>query len=148
MNNPDISPVSLIKRLLVIVYDLFLLVACLFIAEIIPIILNHGEAISIDNGVLIYYVVHPAYLLLVGFVFFGWFWTHGGQTLGMKTWKIQIQTSDGQQMNWSKSAIRFMAAIFSWGVCGLGFLWSLFDNQKRTWHDIISGTQLIQLPKK
>jgi uncharacterized RDD family membrane protein YckC len=31
---------------------------------------------------------------------------------------------------------------------GLGFIWSLFDKQKRSWHDIYSDTQLVQVPKR
>jgi len=31
---------------------------------------------------------------------------------------------------------------------GLGFIWSLFDKQKRSWHDIYSDTQLVRIPKQ
>lgn len=139
---------SLFKRFAAIIYDLFLLAALLFIAEILPVSLNHGVAISEASGVFIYYFVHPMYLLLVCFVFFGWFWTHGGQTLGMKTWRLQLQTLDGGNISWSVAGVRFLAAIVSWMVFGLGFIWSLFDSRKRTWHDMMSGTMLIQLEKK
>ena len=142
------TPVSLFKRLMAIIYDLFLLAAVLFISEIVPVVLNHGDAISKQNGPLIFYFLHPVYLLLISYVFLGWFWVHGGQTLGMKTWRIQLKTSTGENLNWQMAATRFIVAIISWCVLGLGFFWSLFDERKRTWHDIASGTVMVQLAKK
>ncbi len=44
--------------------------------------------------------------------------------------------------------LRFMVAIASWLCAGLGFFWSLFDKQKRTWHDIYSNTHVGADPEK
>ena len=142
----DIKPASLFKRFAAIIYDMFLLAALLFLAEIIPFAL-YGDAITRDNSPFFIYLLNQFYLLVVSFLFFGWFWTHGGQTLGMKTWRLILQTSDGHNLNWSQAGLRFIAAILSWIVLGLGFIWSLIDKDKRTWHDIISATVLIQLEK-
>lgn len=143
----EYTPAGLFKRLMAIVYDVFLLAAILFLAQIIPFALT-GDAITRENSPLIVYLLNQIYLLTVSFVFFGWFWVHGGQTLGMKTWKIQLVTRNGEIPNWSVSAIRFIAAIISWLPLGLGFFWALFDKKKRTWHDLMSGTVIAQLEKK
>ncbi|HEX5637224.1 MAG TPA: RDD family protein [Gammaproteobacteria bacterium] len=136
---------GLMKRIMAIIYDLFLLAALLFIAEMLPVALNHGAAISRDNGLLVFYLLHPLYILLVCFLFFGWFWTHGGQTLGMKTWKLRIVSLDGKPVSWQQAGLRFVAALFSWTCGGLGFIWSLIDKDKRCWHDMASSTKLIKL---
>ena len=133
------------KRLLAVIYDVFLLAALLFIAEILPVALNHGTAISQDNGLLVFYVLHPLYLLIVCFAFLGWFWTHGGQTLGMKTWKLRIVSLQGSQVSWQQAGLRFVVALLSWLCGGLGFIWSLFDKDKRCWHDMASATKIIKL---
>jgi uncharacterized RDD family membrane protein YckC len=31
---------------------------------------------------------------------------------------------------------------------GLGFLWVLYDRDKLAWHDRLSGTRLVRLPKE
>lgn len=139
------SPAGLGKRLLAIIYDLFLLAAWLFIAEILPVALNHGNAISRDNGLIVFYLLHPLYLLIMCFAFLGWFWTHGGQTLGMKTWKLKLISLQGGNMSWRQAGLRFVTALFSWLCGGLGFIWSLFDKEKRCWHDILSETRMISL---
>lgn len=145
MNDTQFETAGLGKRLMAIIYDSFLLLALLFIAEILPVALNHGEAVSRDNGMLVFYLLHPLYLLSVVFVFFGWFWTHGGQTLGMKTWKLKLLTLDNSEMNWQQAGIRYVMALVSWCCCGLGFFWIGFDRQKRSWHDMASGTKIIRL---
>ena len=83
----------------------------------------------------------------IGLFFYGWFWTHGGQTLGMRVWRLQVRRLDGAQLRWPIAVLRYSAAWFSLMILGLGFLWSLLDGQRRTWHDLLSGTEMVQLPK-
>ena len=147
MNNTNTHPssfpnVGLIRRLMAIFYDLFLLTAILFLATAIVNATNQGEAI--DHSML--YTLFLRLLLAVLIVlYFGWFWTHGGQTLGMKTWKIKLIANDSQNINWKQVLIREITAVISWLCVGLGFAWSIFDKQKRSWHDITSNTRLIDL---
>jgi uncharacterized RDD family membrane protein YckC len=143
----DNTPAGLGKRLLAIIYDLFLLAALLFVAEILPVVLNHGIAISRDNGLLVFYVIHPLYLLIVCFGFLGWFWTHGGQTLGMKTWRLKIVSLQGGAISWRQAGLRYVSALLSWLCAGLGFAWSLFDKDKRCWHDRVSATKMVCISK-
>jgi len=133
---------GLIRRLLAIVYDLFLLIALLFVATAIVMVFNQGNAIERGQALYPFYI---AYLVTISFIFYGWFWTHGGQTLGMKTWKIRLQRVDGKAVTWPLALIRFITAILSWSAAGAGFFWSLFSPQKRTWHDIASRSVLIDL---
>jgi len=141
---PDNEPryAGLTRRLLAIVYDLFLLIAVLFIATALAMVFNRGQAIEPGQAIYPFYI---AYLLIVSFGFYGWFWTHGGQTLGMRTWKIRLQRSNGGPLDWPHAAIRFVTAAISWSAAGLGFLWSLFDNQQRCWHDLASDSVVIDL---
>jgi uncharacterized RDD family membrane protein YckC len=145
MNDISPQPASLFKRFAAIVYDLFLLAALLFIAEILIVALNHGEAIPADNLLAVF--LHRFYLLLVCYGFFGWFWTRSGQTLGMRTWHLRVENENGAAINWQQAGIRFLVSLISWLALGLGFFWSLFDKQKRTWHDMASHTRLVQLPR-
>jgi uncharacterized RDD family membrane protein YckC len=80
-------------------------------------------------------------------MFYAWFWTHGGQTLGMKTWRVRVETLDGKAISYQQTLIRATVAILSAGLLGLGFLWSLFDKEKRTWHDMVSKSRLVAVIK-
>ena len=87
-------------------------------------------------------------LLFVLFGFFAKFWTWSGQTLGMQVWCIRVQNADGSAISLWQALLRFVVSIASWLCLGLGFFWSLFDKQKRSWHDMYSSSQLVQIPKK
>lgn len=163
----NIKYVGLVRRLMAIMYDLFLLLALLFIATSAVMVFNQGNAIAPGHPLYAFYVTC---LLIISFCFYGWFWTHGGQTLGMKTWKMKLQQSNAQSITWPLALIRFTTTIISllvivwavkyasdrsltmtiWPVAGIGlagisFFWSLFDPQRRTWHDIASNCVLVDL---
>jgi uncharacterized RDD family membrane protein YckC len=133
---------GLLRRLLAAFYDALLLLALFFVASAIMTGFNDDKAIQ---------PVQPLswlltlLLIMISFLFYGWFWTHGGQTLGMKSWKMRLTQNDGSAVTWPIALIRFVTAILSWAALGLGFLWSLFDSRNRTWHDIASATELHDL---
>lgn len=154
---PEISnylPVPLFKRLISILYDQLLVIAIFMLFGIVVNILttfifNGGNAITEDHP---YYLLNRILLLLTFFIssfsFYCWFWTHGGQTLGMKTWKLLLLTEDGTTISMKQATKRYFGALLSWSLFGLGFLWSLFDDKKRCWHDFFSDSYLVQIEKK
>ncbi len=134
----SLPPVGLLRRLAAIFYDSLLLFSVLFFATGLFIAL-----ISADSS------THPVlqiYLLIVSFFYFAGFWRRGGQTLGMMAWQIQVQSLEGQTVTWWQIVRRFVMAILSWSIFGLGFFWALWDKKGRTWHDWASGTRLVRRP--
>jgi uncharacterized RDD family membrane protein YckC len=129
---------NLFKRLIAIIYDLLLLFAVLFFAAIPPVVLIEDVAS---------HYLFSIYLYLITFFFYGWFWTHGGQTLGLRAWRLKVISKNEERVTWKQALIRYLAACLSWILFGTGFLWALFDGQKQTLHDHASKTQLIRLPK-
>ena len=136
---------GLFRRLFAIFYDCFLLIAILFIVSAIATALNQGKAV--EPGDALYPLLVFA-ILGLSYLYFAWFWIHGGQSLGMKTWHLQLQANDNSNISWKTTVIRFVSAIFSWGFFGLGFLWAFFDKKNRCWHDLISKTVLIDLKNR
>lgn len=87
-------------------------------------------------------------LLLSSFTFYGWFWTHGGATLGMQSWRLRAVRSDGQTMTWLDAFKRYcFAAVFNL-IAGIGLLWCLFDKEKNAIQDHLSDTRVIFIPKE
>jgi uncharacterized RDD family membrane protein YckC len=87
------------------------------------------------------------YVAACPFLFYGWFWTHGGQTLGMRAWRIKALQVNGEPMTWRRSIVRVMAAHLSLLVLGLGYLWMLVDRERLTWHDRLSDSRLVLLTR-
>ena len=138
-NAPNQLHVSLARRLGAIFYDLLILLTLLILSSLIlSFLFNIHPAHPL-------FFVYQGCIYTISFLFYGWFWTHGGQTLGMKTWKFKITAVDGTNVNWIMALVRFIVAIISWLPLGLGYIWSIFDRNKRTWHDIASKTQLVRV---
>jgi uncharacterized RDD family membrane protein YckC len=140
-HSPETSKrVGLARRLASIIYDALLLAAVVFIAA------APTAALNLEPGSLGSYLL-LLYVLLVAFLFLGWFWTHGGQTLGMKTWRLRLERMDGTPIDWGDAGLRFATAMLSWAALGLGFVWSVFHPERLTWHDIVSRTRLVPVRK-
>lgn len=135
----DTRPASLVKRLLAMLYDLMLILAVWMVTGFAAVGLNNGEAVE---GPLF-----NASIFCITFLFFGFFWTRNGQTLGMQAWRLRVQTLDGYRLSWNRSLLRFMLSIVSWIPLGLGYLWILFSDERLAWHDKWSESCIVQLPK-
>jgi len=128
------------RRLAALVYDLMLLAAVLFMATLAIYVLRGGRPVA--PGTLWFQLTLGA----VAAVFFTWFWTHGGQTLGMRAWSLRLVDRQGQPIGWPKALGRFFAALLSAAPAGLGFWWAAVDRDGLCWHDRLSGTKLLRVP--
>ncbi len=144
---PGPRHISLWRRLAAIFYDSLVLVCLIFVAWLpVPLVPDHLWPDWIAQGWRL------AYLFLLIYSFFGWFWCHGGQTLGMKAWRIRLEdatpTPNGfTPIGWKQAFLRLTAALVSWTAAGLGFLWSLVDRDQRTWHDMVSHSRLVHVSR-
>lgn len=74
-------------------------------------------------------------------------WRRGGQTLGMRPWRLRLAGVEGTAPGWSTLWTRYAIATLSLLLGGLGFWWAWFDREKLTWHDRATGTRLVRLPR-
>lgn len=155
---------TIYKRLLAATYDSFLLLGTTFIATALTLPFNKGEVEANQK------IFMSLYLLSVIYIFYGWFWTHGGQTLGMRSWKQQLVSIDKTAITWQQSFIRFITGLPAWLLffIGLilwikpsiaetltfippsvitltGFAWVLIDNKNGNWRDKLSKSHVIDL---
>ena len=140
-DTPQLPHCGLLRRFAAILYDAMLLFGVLALAAMVPLLFTGGEALKGNNP------IYTTYMFIVTFTFYAWFWTHGGQTLGMRVWRIRVQSIDGKPISLWQALLRFIIAMASWAVLGLGFFWSLVDKDKMTWHDRYSMTVLVIVPK-
>ncbi|MES2819341.1 MAG: RDD family protein [Pseudomonadota bacterium] len=149
----DFPSAGLVRRLAACFYDFLLCLALLLVLTLVYKGIQMGiygeaqlKALS-DAGALDGDPLLSTLLFMSLFGFFAKFWTHGGQTLGMQVWNIRVQNADGSVISLWQALLRFLVAIPSWLCLGLGFLWMLWDEDKRTWHDRYSDSRVVQLPK-
>jgi uncharacterized RDD family membrane protein YckC len=88
--------------------------------------------------------LYGAGLALTWFLYLGWCWRRGGMTMGMRAWRVRIETLEGGTPGWGACLVRFLVSLLSGAALCAGFLWSLGDRERRCWHDIASGTRLLR----
>jgi uncharacterized RDD family membrane protein YckC len=138
-------PASLWLRLAAAVYDLFPL-AALWMLSAALFLLACGGHVDVAHPPFAYRIALRACLLAVTAAYFVVSWSRGGQTIGMRAWRVRVIAHDGGALPWPRALLRFALALLSSAALGLGFLWCLIDRQQRSWHDIASGSVLVRQP--
>jgi len=127
------------RRLACAVYDLLLAVAVLLIATF-PFVFVFGDATQGWRRHLL-----QAWLVAAAGTYFVFFWTRGGQTLPMKTWRIAVvRAADGGPVRLFQAVHRYLLAVLSTLALGAGFAWAWFDRDRQFLHDRLAGTALVE----
>lgn len=139
-------------RLLALVYDLFpvlalwLLVSAMFTVGFT--VLGHHD--PHDNirpfSLLAWLLWFACWLVTAAYALVSW--GKGGQTLGMRPWRLRVVDAGGGAPSWRALWLRFLVGHASLLLGGLGFWWAWFDRDRLAWHDRASGTRLLRMPKR
>ncbi len=124
-----------------IFYDAMLIIALFFLATALLLPFTNGEAIQAP-------ILFPLYLLSISFIFLAWFWTHGGQTLGMQAWNLHLISDTKKKITWYQALTRFLTALISWLPLGLGIFWCLWQKEGKTWQDLNSKSTIVLIKKE
>ena len=137
---------SLLRHLTSMIYDALLVIALVFVVYGVAL----GAVVQLSDGEQ--EVIGPqlgqGLIVLSVYGFFCAFWLKDGQTLGMQAWRIRLVCIDGGKLSLWRAVLRCGGAALSFACLGLGYLWKLVDRNGRYWHDYISGTELVLLPKR
>ena len=82
---------------------------------------------------------------VVPLVYFVWFWSKKGATPGKLAVGIQVIRRDGNLPTAGQSFVRALGYIVSSLFFCLGFLWMLWETEKRTWHDMMADTLVVRI---
>jgi len=158
----DLTAPSLRRRLASFLYEGVLLFGVLVIADYL------FASLTQQRHALVRREAGMAFLFLVLAIYFAWFWSHGGQTLAMKTWHIRVVDREGRPLTQARALLRYLAAwlwflpplaVASWvGVQRLGgagmfvllagyvFAYAAtarLHPSRQLPHDLIAGTRLV-----
>lgn len=131
-------PAHLGWRLLSLIYDALPMIAILFFSSIILLAVNGGKPATPGTlwaffTVLVYWSIVGAYAVFS--------WHRGGQTMGMRPWRLLVVSKDGANASIKALCLRYAIASLSGGLV---LIWCLFDSQKRGLHDLASGTLMVR----
>ncbi|MCE7031200.1 RDD family protein [Lysobacter sp. GX 14042] len=129
-------------RVLALLYDLFPAFALWFLVAAAFVALR-GDAITGGGWGLAEFAV----MWLATGAYAVASWRRGGQTLGMRPWRLRVVAPDGSTAPLPALCLRYAVGSVSLFAGGLGFLWALLDRDRLTWHDRASRTRLLRHPK-
>lgn len=86
--------------------------------------------------------VYLAALSVVYFQYFALFTVFGATTPGMMFRGLQVMSFSGEPPTPRQLLLRSVGYMLSAGMCLIGFLWALWDEDQLTWHDRLSKTYL------
>jgi uncharacterized RDD family membrane protein YckC len=140
----EATPASLWLRLLAAVYDLLPLLGLWLAAAALAVLVTGG---AIDTHQLRGKLLVQALVLIATATYFVVSWIRGGQTIGMRAWRLRVVRANGTPLNARQALLRFATGVASVAAFGMGFWWALIDRERRTWHDRAAGTVVVRLDK-
>ncbi len=154
-----LPPPSVRRRLAALVYEAVILFGIVFFAGYLFSTLTQQR-----NG-LVHRDLLTAWIALVVGVYFVWCWTHGGQTLPMKTWRLRLVGRDGGALRPLRAVVRYLLAWlwflpplalhpllhlslpYTLGAAAVWFvLWAasaMLDGARQFPHDRLAGTRIV-----
>jgi uncharacterized RDD family membrane protein YckC len=158
--SPQTAPPGLWRRLACFTYEGVLLFGVLMIAGYLFSSLTQQRNAMMGR--------HPlqAFLFIVLGIYFVWFWSHGGQTVAMKTWNLRLVTARGAPVTQARALGRYvlswlwflpaLLSVWASGARGLGVIFgSMLSGivvyaliarvhpSRQFLHDIMAGTRLV-----
>jgi uncharacterized RDD family membrane protein YckC len=135
-------------RIAALAYDLLPLAGLWMLLAALMLLAVHGD-IDVAHPPPAWRHLLQLALLAASGAYFVLSWTRGGQTIGMRAWRIRVVAADGGALPWPRALLRFAVALVSLAAFGLGFLWCLLERDRRTWHDLAARSACVRasLPK-
>lgn len=119
------------KHLAALVYDIFPILGIFLTTSLFLLLLRQGQEIGPHN------LWFQLLLLFEVWFYFAYSWKKGGQTLGMRAWKLGIVNH--HKMTWSAATLRFLAGLLSTLLLGLGLWAKLWRQDQQSWMDMACG---------
>ena len=143
-----VKDAALWRRLAAMIYDSIVIIAIWMVVGFVVLSafgIDQAQIVENDRVVMdpYYRITLFSSMLLSAYLFFAWFWTHSGQTLGMQAWKIRVQNPDSSAISYKQSLIRCVVAPFSLVFLGTGYFYMFFNPEKQTLPDLLSRSMVV-----
>lgn len=165
-----VAKATALKRILAFIYDLFLIIPLMMLTSLIWLPFNNGVAIEPGNS--LYPFMISTATILTPILFYTYFWSKGGQTLGMRSWRLRVVSITGNPISKRQGAARAVALILSLAFIYIGLQTALtlnfkaqafiplalaaiatfglclsFSPKRMSLPDLLTHTRIVQLPK-
>lgn len=108
--------------------------------------LRDGDNLNSQNPIFVLSIGLTFLILLIGqFLYFGYFWSARGRSVGMGLTNVRVVKNNGSSLSFIMAGLRGTLGYYLSGlIFGLGYLWCFVNGQGETWHDKIFGTEVLK----
>ncbi len=134
----QVSSAPIWKRLLALIYDGLVVTALILISGLVSSVIARGEAPAWLTQMLI--------VLSVGGYF--WLsWSRGGQTAGMRAWRLRLVKLDGEAITNDVAFKRLAWCVVTLAPTGVMLFTGWLSPIGQTVYDRLSNTRVVAEPK-
>lgn len=133
----NIHKSKLWKHVAALIYDIFPILGILLITSLLLVLLRAGKEVEPQTFWFQSIICFEVYF------YFSYSWKKGGQTIGMRAWKIGIDNY--QSLTWMHVTLRFISGVLSFCLLGAGLWYRYLNPNKLTWMDLACGQAVIDL---
>lgn len=150
------------RRLCALVYDLLAVIAMVMVVGYVCQRITGGQLISTAGHAQIAWWYQPLQAVVVS-AYFVISWLRGGQTLGMRPWRIRLRNAQGLGVSFAQALLRLLVAgapllllalapwlgikTTLWAIAVTWIVWfgvAVFDPHRRALHDVVARTVLYR----
>ena len=156
-SDPQHTRAGFFRRLAAMVYDLLVAVAVGMCAAMVMLL---TMLLLVENNILnnqgyehfseliqhsfSYQLILQVWVVLWVVGFFLWFWRNGGQTIGMRAWRLRLFSTSEKPFGYRRALLRLICSLG-----GLGTILVLFDfKSKQSLQDRLANTEILVLSKE
>ena len=151
----DFPRAGFMRRLAAMIYDALVAVAVGMVAALVLLVIftichsngligqQHDHLSDFMQTSKIYTTILQIWVAVWVLGFFLWFWAKGGQTIGMRAWRMRIFSTVEAPMTMGRLCLRLVSSLG-----GLGTLLVLLDfKNKQSLQDRLAKTEILVLTK-
>ena len=151
------SRAGFFRRLAAMIYDFLVAVAvgmCAGLVMLVALLImfesqiidqtGHEHFMDLMQHSIVYPLILQIWVTLWVVCFFLWFWRNGGQTIGMRAWRLRLFSTNDKTFGYGRALLRLVCSLG-----GLGTLLVLLDiKSKLSLQDRLTNTEILVLSKE
>src|SRR5574337_1997943 len=119
MNESIVTNIAPLRwRLAAAAYDLLPLIGLWFVAAVLALAVTGG---ALDTHTFAGKFIVQGFALTLSAAYFVVSWARGGQTIGMRAWKLRVVDARDASLRWPQALLRFVVALVSLAALGAVF---------------------------
>ena len=133
------------RRFVALAIDLVIIFCCLYLVTLAASVSYETTHGSPAWGTVSFFLISYLFYNLFFICYLVYFIAGSGQTPGKMAVGVKVVDLSGGDTGYLRAFFRALGYYISSSILMAGFLWSLVDRRRQTWHDKLAGTVVVEI---